>query len=71
MTGKGGHGALPQSAVDPIVAAAQFVTMLQSIVSREFAANQPVVVTVGSLHSGTTFNVIPELATLTGKRPRL
>jgi amidohydrolase len=66
LTGKGGHGALPQSAVDPIVAAAQFVTMLQSIVSREFPANQPVVVTVGSLHSGTTFNVIPELATLQG-----
>jgi amidohydrolase len=66
LTGKGGHGALPQSAVDPIVAAAQFVTMLQSIASREFAANQPVVVTVGSLHSGTTFNVIPELATLQG-----
>jgi amidohydrolase len=66
LTGKGGHGALPQSTVDPIVAAAQFVTMLQSIVSREFPANQPVVVTVGSLHSGTTFNVIPELATLQG-----
>jgi amidohydrolase len=66
LEGKGGHGALPQSAVDPIVASAQFVTMLQTIASREIAANQPVVVTVGSLHSGTTFNVIPELATLQG-----
>ncbi|MFZ0574313.1 MAG: amidohydrolase [Candidatus Cybelea sp.] len=66
LTGKGGHGALPQSAIDPIVAAAQFVTMLQTVASREIAANQPVVVTVGALHSGTTFNVIPELATLQG-----
>jgi amidohydrolase len=66
LAGKGGHGALPQSAVDPIVASAQLVTMLQTVASREIAANQPVVVTVGSLHSGTTFNVIPELATLQG-----
>ena len=66
LAGKGGHGALPQSAIDPIVAAAQFVTMLQTVASREIAANQPVVVTVGALHSGTTFNVIPELATLQG-----
>ena len=66
LTGKGGHGALPQSAIDPIVAAAQFVSMLQTVASREIAANQPVVVTVGALHSGTTFNVIPELATLQG-----
>jgi amidohydrolase len=66
LAGKGGHGALPQSAIDPIVAAAQFVTLLQTVASREIAANQPVVVTVGALHSGTTFNVIPELATLQG-----
>jgi amidohydrolase len=66
IVGKGGHGALPQSAIDPIVASAQFVTMLQTVASREVAANQPVVVTVGSLHSGTTFNVIPEVATLQG-----
>jgi amidohydrolase len=66
LTGKGGHGAMPQSAVDPIVAAAQLVTLLQTVASREFAASQPVVVTVGSLHSGTTFNVIPDSATLQG-----
>jgi amidohydrolase len=66
LAGKGGHGALPQGAIDPIVASAQFVTMLQTVASREVAANQPVVVTVGALHSGTTFNVIPELATLQG-----
>jgi amidohydrolase len=66
LIGKGGHGAMPQDAVDPIVAAAQFVTMLQTIVSREISAAQPAVVTVGALHAGTTFNVIPERATLQG-----
>lgn len=66
LTGKGGHGAMPQTAVDPIVAAAQLVTLLQTIASREIAPNEPVVVTVGSLHAGTTFNVIPDRAHLQG-----
>lgn len=66
LIGKGGHGAMPQSAVDPVVAAAQLVSLLQTIASREVAPQAPVVVTVGSLHSGTTFNVIPERATLQG-----
>jgi amidohydrolase len=66
LIGQGGHGAMPQNAVDPVVAAAQLVTLLQTIVSREIAPHQPVVVTVGSLHAGTTFNVIPERATLQG-----
>lgn len=66
LTGRGGHGAMPQYAVDPIVGAAQLVTLLQTIVSREVAASQPAVVTVGSLHAGTTFNVIPDRATLQG-----
>ncbi len=66
ITGKGGHGALPQSAVDPIAGAAQFVSLLQTVASREIAANQPVVVTVCSLHAGTTFNIIPDRATMQG-----
>ncbi len=66
LTGKGGHGAMPEKAVDPIVAAAEFITLLQTIVSREIAPPQPAVVTVGSLHAGTTFNVIPERAQLQG-----
>jgi len=66
LTGRGGHGAMPHAAVDPIVAAAQLVTMLQTIASREVAPNEPVVVTVGSIHAGTTFNVIPERAHLQG-----
>jgi amidohydrolase len=66
LIGKGGHGAMPQSAIDPVVAAAQLVVMLQTIVSREVAPKDPVVVTVGSLHAGTTFNVIPDRAQLLG-----
>ncbi len=57
---------MPQGAVDPIVAGAHLVTLLQTIASREIAPQEPVVVTVGSLHSGTTFNVIPERAALQG-----
>jgi amidohydrolase len=66
LIGRGGHGAMPEKSVDPIVASAQLVTLLQTIVSREVAPPQPVVVTVGSLHAGTTFNVIPERARLQG-----
>jgi amidohydrolase len=66
LLGKGGHGAMPHSSVDPIVAAAQLVVMLQTLASREIAPKDPVVVTVGSLHAGTTFNVIPDRALLQG-----
>ncbi len=66
LTGTGGHGAMPHAAVDPIVAAAQLVTLLQTIPSREIAPSEPVVVTVGALHAGTTFNVIPERAQMQG-----
>lgn len=66
IKGKGGHGAMPENAVDPIAAASYLVTMLQTIVSREIAARDPVVVTIGKFHSGTTFNVIPDEAELAG-----
>jgi amidohydrolase len=66
LVGKGGHGAMPHAAIDPIVAAASLVTLFQTIASREVAPQQPVVVTVGSLQAGTTFNVIPERANLQG-----
>lgn len=66
LQGKGGHGAMPQTSIDPIVGAAQLVTLLQTIASREIAPKDPVVVTVGSLHAGTTFNVIPDRAELAG-----
>jgi len=66
IRGKGGHGAMPQLAVDPIVAASYFVTMLQTIVSREVAPKDPAVFTVGRFDAGTTFNVIPDQAKLMG-----
>jgi amidohydrolase len=66
LEGKGGHGGMPQAAIDPIVGAAQLVTLLQTLVSREVAPNDPIVLTVGSLHAGTTFNVIPDRAVLQG-----
>ena len=66
ISGKGGHGAMPQLAVDPIVASAYFITMLQTIVSREVAPKNPAVFTVGKMQAGTTFNVIPDRAQLMG-----
>lgn len=58
--GKGGHGALPQLTVDPVVIAAQTVMALQTIVAREVNPLDPAVVTVGSIHGGTKHNVIPD-----------
>ena len=66
IRGNGGHGAMPQNSIDPIVAGAYFVTMLQTIVSREVAPKDPAVFTVGQFTSGTTFNVIPDEAHLKG-----
>jgi hippurate hydrolase len=66
ISGKGGHGAMPHSAIDPVVAASYLVTILQTIVSREIVPKEPLVVTVGKFEAGTTFNVIPEKATLLG-----
>ncbi len=66
IRGKGGHGAMPERAIDPIVAGAHFVTMLQTIVSREIAPKDPAVFTVGKFHAGSTFNVIPSEALMEG-----
>ncbi|MCX8999652.1 M20 family metallopeptidase [Rhizobiaceae bacterium BDR2-2] len=60
IRGKGGHGAQPHEAVDPVLASASFVTALQSIVSRNVDPLDMAVVTVGSIHGGTASNVIPE-----------
>ena len=57
--GRGGHGARPESTVDPIVIAARTVLALQTIVSREISPFDPAVVTVGSIHGGTRSNIIP------------
>ncbi len=58
--GKGGHGAMPETTIDPIVTASQIVLALQTIVSREIAPVDPAVVTVGSIHGGTKHNIIPD-----------
>jgi amidohydrolase len=66
IKGKGGHGAMPQLAVDPVMAGAYVITLLQTIVSREIAAKDPAVITVGKFEAGTTFNVIPDEAKMKG-----
>ena len=58
--GKGGHGAYPQNAIDPVVIAARTVVALQTIVARENNPLDPAVITVGSIHGGTKHNIIPE-----------
>jgi amidohydrolase len=64
LIGRGGHGAWPESTVDPVVMAAATVLRLQTIPSREVAAEEPVIVTVGVLRAGTRVNVIPDDAVL-------
>jgi amidohydrolase len=66
LTGKGGHGAAPETTIDPVVCAAHIVTALQTIVSRNVPALKPAVISVTSIHSGTAFNVIPQTAELNG-----
>ena len=60
VRGVGGHGAMPHLAKDPVVNAAQIIIALQTIVSRESAATEPVVITVGQIHGGTKRNIIPD-----------
>ncbi len=64
LFGRGAHGSMPESSVDPVVMAASTVLRLQTIVSREVAASQAAVVTVGALQAGTKDNVIPDDALL-------
>ena len=66
LTGKGGHGAVPNLTTDPVVAAAQVVTALQSLVSRNVSPLQSAVVSVTTLRAGEAFNVIPGEAELRG-----
>ncbi|HEY7355918.1 MAG TPA: M20 family metallopeptidase [Ktedonobacterales bacterium] len=66
VRGRAGHGAMPHTAVDPVLAAAQIVVALQSLVSREVSPFQPAVVTIGSFHGGTARNVIADEVVLEG-----
>lgn len=62
VVGRGGHGAEPQAAADPIVAAASIIMALQTIVSRNIHPLESAVITVGAFNSGIASNVIPERA---------
>ncbi|ACL66698.1 amidohydrolase [Anaeromyxobacter dehalogenans 2CP-1] len=62
LFGRGAHGSMPQASIDPVVMAAATVLRLQTIVSRELAASEAAVVTVGALQAGTKENVIPDEA---------
>ena len=62
LFGRGAHGSMPQSSIDPVVMAAATVLRLQTIVSREIAATDSAVVTIGLLQAGTKENVIPDEA---------
>jgi amidohydrolase len=64
MRGIGGHGSQPQSGKDPILLAAEFVLVAQTIVSRQIDPQQPAVLTVGTIHGGTKNNIIPDEVTM-------
>jgi amidohydrolase len=64
MRGIGGHGSAPQAGKDPIVLAAEFVLVAQTIVSRQIDPQEPAVLTVGTIHGGTKNNIIPDEVTM-------
>jgi amidohydrolase len=64
--GKGGHGGMPQTAVDPIVISAHVITALQALISRETSPFSPAVITIATIHAGTAMNIIPEQVELSG-----
>ncbi len=66
IKGKGGHGAHPEDATDPVVISAQVILALQTIVSREIPPTDSTVLTVGAIHGGTAQNIIPEEVTISG-----
>ena len=62
--GKGGHGARPESAIDPIIVASSIVMALQTIVSRNVPPLQSAIISTGSIHGGEAFNIIPDSVTI-------
>lgn len=66
IIGKGGHGAMPHKCVDALETGTQVVSALQRLVSRHSDPLEPVVVTVGTFKSGTAFNIIPDMAEMSG-----
>lgn len=66
LRGGGGHGAIPHQVADPVVAAAELIVALQTLVSREAPPLEPAVLTIGSIHGGTASNIIPSRVELQG-----
>ena len=66
VKGKGGHAAMPQASIDPIVIVAYIVTALQTLISRETSPFGPAVITIGKIQAGSAFNIIPETAEMLG-----
>jgi len=66
VKGRGGHGSMPQATVDPILTAAELVVNLQSIVSRSVDPLKPAVLSFGTIHGGTVYNIIPNEVKLSG-----
>jgi amidohydrolase len=66
ILGKGGHGALPHQAVDPVVASAQVITAVQSIVARNVSPLETAVISITTIHGGEAFNVIPPMVEMQG-----
>jgi hippurate hydrolase len=64
LRGIGGHGSTPQAGKDPIVLAAEFILVAQTIVSRQIDPQQPAVLTIGTIHGGTKNNIIPDEVTM-------
>lgn len=66
IKGRGGHGAMPHQTIDPIAISSHVINALQNLVSRESPPMQPAVLTIGTIHGGTAFNVIPDQVEMTG-----
>ena len=66
ITGKGGHGARPETSIDPIIIGTQIIAALQTVVSRNVAALDSAVISITQMHSGDAYNVIPQEAVLRG-----
>lgn len=66
VIGKGGHGAAPELAIDPIVIASHIIIALQQIISRNASPKQPTVLTIGKIAGGTTTNIIPDEVKIVG-----
>ena len=66
VIGKGGHGAFPQFAIDPITIAAEIIGAIQTIISRTTSPNDSAVLSITKVHAGDAYNVIPESALLSG-----